>query len=209
VYNGTTGASVTYSDNRIDSDALSVSGTAAFGDKNVGTGKTVSVSGIALSGADAGNYNLQNTTASTVSNITPANLTYTANPANRIYGESNPIFNGTVTGFVNGETLGTATIGSLSFSGLANASSPVGTYAIYGSGLTANNGNYTFVQAPSNSNALTVGAITVVTPPSVLQYVSSDFGGYGRAHSFRLGNIEGSRGDGGPLYIIEGSGINI
>ncbi len=41
-------------------DTLGVGGTivANFGEKNVGTGKTVSVSGFALTGADAGNYTL-------------------------------------------------------------------------------------------------------------------------------------------------------
>ena len=32
--------------------------SASFADKNVGNGKPVSVSGIAISGADAGNYTL-------------------------------------------------------------------------------------------------------------------------------------------------------
>src|ERR1019366_10704691 len=40
-------------------------------------------------------------------------------------------------------------------------SSTAGSYAITGSGLTANNGNYTFQQAPANATALT---ITTATP---------------------------------------------
>ena len=35
--------------------------SASFNNKNVGTGKPVSVSGITISGADAGNYDLLNT----------------------------------------------------------------------------------------------------------------------------------------------------
>ncbi len=54
------------------------SATFAFSDKNVGTGKTVTVTGIALTGADAGNYTLSNTTATTTANITPASLTVSA-----------------------------------------------------------------------------------------------------------------------------------
>ncbi|SMD04444.1 filamentous hemagglutinin family N-terminal domain-containing protein, partial [Sporomusa malonica] len=77
VYNGLTDASVTYG-GWISGDTLTASGAASFIDKNVGTAKTVNVSGIVLSGADAGNYNLQNTTASTTANITPADLTVTA-----------------------------------------------------------------------------------------------------------------------------------
>jgi hypothetical protein len=47
------------------------SGSASFNNENVGTGKPVSVSGISISGADSGNYNQLNTTASTTADITP------------------------------------------------------------------------------------------------------------------------------------------
>src|SRR5206468_1930643 len=57
VYDGTTNATVTLSDNRVSGDILSSSYTgASFANKNVGTAKTVSVSGIAITGADAANY---------------------------------------------------------------------------------------------------------------------------------------------------------
>ena len=46
-----------------------------FADKNVNTGIAVSVSGISISGADAGNYALANTTASTAADITARSLT--------------------------------------------------------------------------------------------------------------------------------------
>ena len=36
-------------------DVLSIAGTASFGDKNVGTGKTVTATGLGLTGTDAGN----------------------------------------------------------------------------------------------------------------------------------------------------------
>jgi hypothetical protein len=69
VYDGTTIASVNLSDNRVTGDNLSISGTmAVFSDKNVGSGKAVSVRGLTLSGTDAGNY-VWNTTASTYAEI--------------------------------------------------------------------------------------------------------------------------------------------
>ncbi|HZS52607.1 MAG TPA: YDG domain-containing protein, partial [Bryobacterales bacterium] len=68
VYDGTVTASVTFSDNRIAGDVLTVSDTAVFVNKNVGNGKTISVTGISISGADAGNYLLSNTTATTTAN---------------------------------------------------------------------------------------------------------------------------------------------
>ncbi len=71
LYDGNPAATVTLSTNKLTGDAVSANYTSAsFANKNVGTGKTVSVSGITISGADAGNYNLTNTTASITANIT-------------------------------------------------------------------------------------------------------------------------------------------
>src|SRR5204863_9073960 len=64
VYDGTTHATVSLADNRLSGDSLSTTyTTASFASKNVGTVKTVSVSGIALSGADAANYSPNSTTS--------------------------------------------------------------------------------------------------------------------------------------------------
>src|SRR5205823_306306 len=85
-YDGTASATVILSDNRVTGDVFTDSSTAAtFNDKNVGTGKSVAVSGISVSGADAGNYAIQNTTASTTANITPRALTVTASGVNKGY----------------------------------------------------------------------------------------------------------------------------
>ena len=75
-YNGNTAATLsgTATVTPFGADAVSVtgSGIGAFADKNAGTGKAVTVSGYALAGADAGNYNL----------LQPAGLTATINKAN-------------------------------------------------------------------------------------------------------------------------------
>ena len=63
-------------DGIIGYDVLTV-GTGAVGEfnnKNVGDTKPVSISGLTLGGADAGNYNLVLTTADTTANITQANI---------------------------------------------------------------------------------------------------------------------------------------
>src|SRR5207245_3338235 len=66
VYDGSTNATVTLTDNRVAGDTLSTSYTSAsFATKNVGTAKTVSVSGIAISGADAANYTATTTVTTT------------------------------------------------------------------------------------------------------------------------------------------------
>ena len=71
VYDGLTSATVTYADNRVAGDVLTPGGSATYLDKNVGIAKTVNVSGITLTGTDAGNYTF-NTTAATSADITPA-----------------------------------------------------------------------------------------------------------------------------------------
>jgi hypothetical protein len=84
-YDGTTAATVTLSDDRVSGDVFTASyAVASFGDKNVGTGKPVSVSGISISGLDAGNYTF-NTTASTTADITARALTITATGVNKVY----------------------------------------------------------------------------------------------------------------------------
>ena len=96
--------------------------------------------------------------------INPATLTYVANAATSTYGSAPSLNGGSVTGFVNGQNLSSATSGTLSFTTSATAANDVGSYAINGSGLTANHGNYVFVQAANNATALTVNpALLTVT----------------------------------------------
>src|SRR6185295_16082043 len=57
VYDGTTSATVTLSDDRVSGDVLTTAyTTASFANKNVGPAKPISVSSISVTGADAGNY---------------------------------------------------------------------------------------------------------------------------------------------------------
>jgi len=100
--------------------------------------------------------------------ITPATLTYVANPASSTFGAPIPALTGTVTGFVNNDTLASATTGALGFSTTATSIANSGSYAITGGGLTANNGNYVFIQAAGNTSALTITPANnnVTTPPA-------------------------------------------
>jgi len=102
-----------------------------------------------------------------------ATLTYMANTASLVYGTVDPVFNGSVTGFVFTDTLTTATTGTLTFSSPATSTSSVGSYAITGSGLTANHGNYVFVQAAGNATALTIKAVTTANLETTLASQSS------------------------------------
>ena len=72
MYNGTTAATVTLSDDRFGGDVfIDAYGSAAFTSATVGTNKMVDVAGISINGADAANY-VCNTTATTTASITPA-----------------------------------------------------------------------------------------------------------------------------------------
>ncbi|MBD8051741.1 YDG domain-containing protein, partial [Limnohabitans radicicola] len=144
--------------NVVTGDQVTAGGAGAFAQANVGTNLNYSVSNLALSGGDSGNYYLTGGTTFSGSNgnITPATLTYVATVATSTYGSTPQVNAGSVTGFVPGDNLVNATTGTLLFSTTATGSSNVGTHAVTGSGLTANNGNYTFVQAPANTTALTI-----------------------------------------------------
>jgi len=73
----------------ISGDAVSLTGgTATFSDKNVGMGKTVTLTGATLSGAMLGNYVLDSV-ATTTANITVLHITGTFTAANKVYDGSN------------------------------------------------------------------------------------------------------------------------
>ena len=76
--------------------------------------------------------------------INPAVLTVTANNAGMIYGGGVPTLTYVMTGFVNGDTQGTATSGQPSLSTAATSSSPVGAYTIFAAQGTLAAANYTF-----------------------------------------------------------------
>ena len=84
-YDGSNAANVTFGDDRVAGDVLAYTGSASFADKNAGNGKTVSVSGIALSGQDAGNYALASTTATTSADIAKRTLVVGATGVNKTY----------------------------------------------------------------------------------------------------------------------------
>ena len=93
-------------------DSLTFTATkAAFSDKNAGTGKTVNVSGIALGGADAGNYTLASNTASGTGDIAKAAITGVSGFAagTRVYDATTTATvsnaGATFAGMVNGDSL--------------------------------------------------------------------------------------------------------
>jgi hypothetical protein len=64
---------------------LGLSGTAAFADKNVGTDKLATVSGLSISGPDAANYTLASSVASATADILARAITVTAVADSKVY----------------------------------------------------------------------------------------------------------------------------
>ena len=134
-------------------DASGASGT--FDSKNAGTGKTVTVTGLVLTGADAGNYIITPPTAT--ANISAATLTVTGITASdKVYdGTTDATIdttNATLTGFVTGDDVvldvtgatGTfvdknaGTDKTVTLSGLALMGADAGNYIVIPPTATAN-----------------------------------------------------------------------
>ena len=81
VYDGNTSARIAFagiiSDKVANDDVKIVEGTAAYGDKNVGTAKTVTFTGFTLDGSAAANYLLTGQPADTLADITAREITLT------------------------------------------------------------------------------------------------------------------------------------
>ncbi len=159
IYDGTTAATGSFGglSGLIGGDVVNVSGSAsfAFSDKNVGTGKTVTVSGLGLTGADAGNYTIASTATSSA-DITPATLWVAANSASMIYGDGVPSLGYTYGGLVGSDDASVLT-GALTSS--ATSTSNVGSYGITQGSLSAG-GNYQIAFTGANVT-VTRRAVTV------------------------------------------------
>jgi hypothetical protein len=70
-----------------DVQLVTTGAAGVFANKNVGTGKTVTISGLTLTGADAANYSLTQPTAT--ANITARDLTADATGVNKVYTGTN------------------------------------------------------------------------------------------------------------------------
>ena len=96
---------------------------------------------VSATGLSGNNYSItfQNGTLT----VTPALLTVSVNNAGKVYGQSNPAFSVSYSGFVNGDTT-SVLAGSLSFSTSATTISPMGSYSVQATGLSGSNYSITF-----------------------------------------------------------------
>ncbi|MBO4915913.1 MAG: InlB B-repeat-containing protein, partial [Oscillospiraceae bacterium] len=170
-YDGTTDAATTALsvtlDGVIGGETVSAAiGSAAYDSASVGTGKTVTASGLSLTGADAGNYTLSATTASVdTGTITARNITITAtnqtvalNDSLTAYADDSSVVSITGDGLADGQTLDSLTLtGDTSAVTTSGTITPSG--AVIKSGTTNVTGNYSITYI---NGVLTVGTATPV-----------------------------------------------
>ncbi|WP_269530740.1 YDG domain-containing protein [Chitinimonas sp. BJYL2] len=110
VYDGSTIADLSKSlSGVLPGDQVGLSGFANFDNKNVGMGKTITFSGMSLSGTDSGNYILANSSGSVLGDITHALLTLSGIVIdNKVYdGSTKATFSstGALSGVINGDNV--------------------------------------------------------------------------------------------------------
>ena len=186
------------------------SGTFAFTNANVGSGKSVNVTGLALSGADASNYTLSPNSSSSAS-ITPATLSVTAIDVSKTYGQADPMIPFSSSGFVGGDNPSLFT-GALSRA--AGETVAGGPYAI-GQGTLSAGGNYiidftganfTITPAALNVTANALSKIYGAADPS-LTFTQTGLvnGDTASVFSGALARAAGETVAGGPYAIGQGT----
>ena len=186
-YDGTTAATIATRtlSGVLSGDAGNVvltGGIANFSDPNVGNSKTVTVTGLGLSGGAAGNYALSPATATATANITPAPASVTPNAANKVYGAADPVFTGTLAGFLPADavsamysrTLGQTVAGSPYT--ISATLSPMGVLGNYN--VTYNTAQFTITPAAlsitANSGSMNYGGAPPLITPIYSGFVNGD-----------------------------------
>jgi hypothetical protein len=143
-----------------DEDVTLLGGTATFDTKNVGTNKTVTLTGATLSGTDAGNYSLTGV-ATTMADITAKSVTGAFTASNNIYDAttSATITSRSITGGIVGAEDVTLLGGTATFD-----NKNVGTgKTVTGSGFTlggADAANYSLASVATTTADITALAIS-------------------------------------------------
>jgi gliding motility-associated-like protein len=169
VYDGNTTATVTLTDNRISGDVLTTAyTTATFADKNTGTAKTVSVSGISISGGASANYTV-NTTAATTANITPATVTVTALTDNKVYTKTTAsAIAPTVSTLITGDVIATTPTQVYNNSNVGTGKTLTPSGLVITDGNSGN--NYTINYVANTTAIITTKAITVTAQTNSRAY---------------------------------------
>ena len=134
-------------------------------------------SGLVDPGGKLGNYTVSSTNGTLT--VEPALLRVVGDNASRAYGQPNPAFRATISGWVNGEDTNVLG-GELELSSPATTNSPVGDYPIIAGGLTSTNYGITF---SNGTLRVTAYALSVSA--------SNQSRAYGAANPELTGRVEG------------------
>ena len=185
-YDGTSNATIVSSNltGIINGDVVILSGgVAAFPDKTVGSNRTVTATGLSLTGPNAGNYTLTSTSAIATADVTSASLTVSGvTSTDKIYNGNTVAFvstnNAVLIGAIGSDVVGLngAAFGSFSDPNVATGKS------VTISGLTLagpDAGNYTLVQpltvasiVPANTSITASSSISPAPPGSNITFTA-------------------------------------
>ncbi len=169
IYDGTTNATLNFSNatlaNILSGDVVTLnSGSAkgAFANKNVGTGMTVSTTGLALAGVNAGSYSIIQPTVT--ASITARTLVITAKGVNKIYDGTTNATAILTDNRVNGDSFSSSYASASFTTKNVGAANLINVYGLAITGVDAGNYALSNLTATATANitpaALTVSGIT-------------------------------------------------
>ncbi|MBT8522558.1 hypothetical protein G6737_08440 [Polynucleobacter paneuropaeus] len=169
VYDGTNAivAKTLAATNSLSGDNLSIVGSGSYSTATVGSGLSYTLSSIAISGADAGNYSFSGQVTGTNGAITPATLTVTGTTvANKVYDGSNTAtLTGTLSGVVSTDVANVTLVPAGTFSQSSVGNTLVVTAADTLTGSAAM--NYTITQPTGLRANITAKTLTVTGSTAV------------------------------------------
>jgi hypothetical protein len=178
----------------IGSDSVTADATGTFSDKTVGTGKTVTLSGLTLMGAAAGNYVLASSgnEVSTQADITQAAWSIAADNLSKLVNTASPPLVLLYTGFVAGDSPTSLTVLPVAVT-TATTNSPAGNYPITVSGAVDPNylisyvdGSLSVINVAHNFDLPSgyTGSVTYQTTSGNLDFLNDGDHGYGDEDAF-------------------------
>jgi hypothetical protein len=210
-YDGTTDvtgpAGSRFSDNRVNSDELTFGYTAAFDNRNFGTGKTVNYTGITISGgAGANNYTLVTTSGSRIANVAVRPINVTAQTDTKTYDGSTSSSVAPVVGAVQTgdavSNVGVQTFDTENF-GTSKVLTPGGTVINDGN----SGANYAITNVTNATGVINRLPITItVTAGQTKVYGESDPGSF--AYTVTTGGLASGDAFSGSLSRAAGENVN-
>jgi trimeric autotransporter adhesin len=211
VYNANTAATANLSAaalaGNLDGANLTVSSTGAtFDNKNVGTGKTVTLAGLSLGGTEAGNYNLVPTTTTTTAAISKANITAVTGitAANKVFDGTNVttanVGSAVLVGNLDGANVGVTAAAAVFDTPAVGTAKAVSITGLALSGSAASNYQLTAPTTAATTATITAAPVVSTTTPALeaqATVTAGVFNGAGATGGSGSGSGSGASGAGG------------